>query len=78
MHNQYRAAHHSSPLTWDNGLQASAQNWANNLAASCSFYHSGPGENLASGFDNWADVAWAWYEEVRGGVAAGVCLFNDI
>jgi uncharacterized protein YkwD len=64
MHNTLRARHGSPPLAWNMGLVASAQSWANNLAASCSFYHSGPGENLASGYSSWREVMDAFYNEV--------------
>eukprot|EP00967_Tisochrysis_lutea_P025805 scaffold29773_cov22-Tisochrysis_lutea.AAC.3 len=30
-----------------------------------SFYHSGPGENMASGFQLWSEVMWAFYEEYK-------------
>ena len=41
LHNSLRARHHAPPLVWSQDLVASAQNWANNLANSCTFYHSG-------------------------------------
>lgn len=36
-HNQYRSKHGAHSLTWDNNLQAKAQQWANG----CKFKHSG-------------------------------------
>lgn len=65
LHNAYRAVHHAAPLVYDAQLEASARAWATKLAADCAFYHSGPGENLASGFTRWEDVMWAWYEEYK-------------
>lgn len=49
-HNNERAQHGASPLTWSNLLASKAQEWANN----CQFHHSGGslgpfGENLAAG-----------------------------
>ncbi|KAJ9523888.1 hypothetical protein QJQ45_020087, partial [Haematococcus lacustris] len=65
LHNAYRAAHSAPALSWDSQLQSKAQSWANNLASNCQFYHSGSGENLASGFASWADAAYAWYVEYK-------------
>jgi len=65
LHNAYRSYHGSQSLTWDDSLRASAKQWCDHLASSCKFYHSGPGENLASGFTNWADVMWAFYVEYK-------------
>ncbi|KAG1656441.1 hypothetical protein FOA52_006983 [Chlamydomonas sp. UWO 241] len=64
MHNSFRASHGTPPLVWNTDLVASAQSWANNLATTCSFYHSGPGENLASGYASWSDVMNAFYNEI--------------
>jgi len=52
-HNKYRAYHSAKPLTLDHGLCRHAQNYAEKLANSCTFQHSGDskyGENLY----------WAW------------------
>eukprot|EP00983_Pelagomonas_calceolata_P101849 1158743-Pelagomonas_calceolata.AAC.45 len=38
-----------------------------------SFYHSGPGENMASGFQLWSEVMWAFYEVY---LPIFVCHFN--
>ncbi|KAL6745175.1 CAP domain-containing protein [Haematococcus lacustris] len=65
LHNAYRAAHSAPALSWDSQLQSKAQSWANNLASNCQLYHSGSGENLASGFASWADAAYAWYVEYK-------------
>ncbi|GLI60506.1 hypothetical protein VaNZ11_002669 [Volvox africanus] len=68
LHNRYRAAHHAAALDWSPSLVSSAQNWANNLANGCAFYHSGMqgvGENLAAGYRDWAGVTDAWYQEVN-------------
>jgi uncharacterized protein YkwD len=50
-HNGYRAQVGVPPLQWSESLAASAQNWANHLAATGTLVHSqGPyGENLAEG-----------------------------
>lgn len=59
MHNDARRAisaqtGHSRPdLTWDRGLEASAQEWADHLAQTGTFEHSpdhGVGENLYASF----------------------------
>ncbi|PNH04104.1 Cell wall protein PRY3 [Tetrabaena socialis] len=68
LHNQYRAAHHAAPLSWSSSLESSAQSWASQLASGCQFSHSGwtgLGENLAAGYNTWADAAFAWYDEIR-------------
>jgi len=52
-HNKYRARHGAKPLVLDNQLSKLAQDYAEQLANSCSFQHSGDalyGENLY----------WAW------------------
>ena len=61
MHNQFRAKHQVGSLSWNSGLQASAQQWADQ----CVFQHSGPGENLAQYFSNFESVTQAWYDEVK-------------
>ena len=48
-HNSYRAQVGVPPLQWSDSLAASAQVWANHLAATGTFEHSGAGENLAEG-----------------------------
>lgn len=54
-HNRYRAEVGAVDLTWSPNLAATAQTWANQLAAENRFYHSdrsqrqGAGENLATG-----------------------------
>jgi Cysteine-rich secretory protein family/LysM domain len=48
-HNRYRAEVGVPPLQWSDDLAASAQNWANQLAATGTFRHSRSGENLAKG-----------------------------
>jgi hypothetical protein len=51
-------------------VAASAQAWANNLAANCAFYHgghNGQGQNLyASGgaLTQWSQIVDSWYNEV--------------
>ncbi len=75
-HNTYRAVHHAPDLTSDNSLKSSAQDWANQLASTGVFEHSGVsgvGENLYVSYttqpsiiaDTLATSAiQAWYEEV--------------
>ena len=46
-HNRYRAEVGVAPLRWSTSLAASAQQWANHLAATGQFKHSRSGENLA-------------------------------
>jgi hypothetical protein len=53
-HNMYRSdpAINAPPLQWSDDLATSAQNWANQLAATSTFQHSGTpgvGENIAEG-----------------------------
>jgi hypothetical protein len=48
-HNDARAAVGMAPLQWSPSLEDSAQQWAEQLAATGSFEHSGPGENLWMG-----------------------------
>jgi uncharacterized protein YkwD len=48
-HNSHRSQVGVPPLQWSDGLAASAQQWANQLAATGTFKHSGAGENLAQG-----------------------------
>ncbi|MDX2215638.1 MAG: CAP domain-containing protein [Oculatellaceae cyanobacterium bins.114] len=48
-HNAYRSQVGVPPLQWSDSLAASAQQWANQLAATGTFEHSGAGENLAQG-----------------------------
>lgn len=76
-HNYYRCLHGTQPLTWDNGLAASAQEWAyNRMNSACQMQHSGYaslGENVAAGtwrgltgYNYWLsedDVVNAWYHE---------------
>ena len=47
--NALRAAHQAPPVSWDSGLETTAQGWASQLAASGTFVHSSfnLGENLA-------------------------------
>ncbi|KAL6761458.1 putative SCP-like extracellular protein [Haematococcus lacustris] len=66
LHNGYRRVHQAPALTSSASVVSGAQSWANNLAATCTFKHSGAsgvGENLAMGYRTWADVAFAWYNE---------------
>lgn len=48
-HNKYRAEAGVPPLRWSDSLAANAGQWANQLAATGKFEHSGAAENLAQG-----------------------------
>lgn len=62
MHNQYRAKHQVGPLSWDDSLQNTAQNWADG----CVFEHSHGqyGEYLAKGHQSFEQAVMDWYNEV--------------
>ncbi|KAG0076434.1 hypothetical protein BGZ90_008710, partial [Linnemannia elongata] len=62
-HNNYRARHGASPLTWDNTLAQFGSNW---LQQHCQMQHSGGkyGENLAAGYKDFKTGIDAWYNEV--------------
>jgi len=83
-HNAVRVRAGVPPLVWSAALAAVAQQWANNLIATNSFYHRPDnryGENLYSisgGAASPADVVAAWAAEARGydvrsNTCAGVC-----
>ena len=57
-HNRYRAEVGVAPLQWSDGLAASAQQWAEQLAAAGAFEHSNSdfGECLAQGGTGWFSV----------------------
>ncbi|KAG0222428.1 CAP domain-containing protein [Mortierella sp. GBAus27b] len=62
-HNQYRALHNATALTWDPKLAD-----AGALAIqACQFKHSGGkyGENLAAGHKDFATAIKAWYDEEK-------------
>lgn len=69
-HNRVRAQHCAQPLGWSTKLAASAQAWADALAAKgCAFEHSRTkyGENLAAGSAGALDaggVTAMWYDEI--------------
>lgn len=50
-HNAYRTALGLPPLHWSSALAAKAQDWAEHLAATGTFEHSGSGQNLAMAAD---------------------------
>ncbi|KAG0280832.1 hypothetical protein BGZ95_008504, partial [Linnemannia exigua] len=60
-HNDYRARHGASPLTWDDTLA----NFGNNWIQRCQMQHSGGkyGENLAAGYKDFKTGIAAWYNE---------------
>jgi hypothetical protein len=67
-HNSYRAQVGVPPLTWSDTLAQSAQQWANQLAATKSLAHSRSGENLASAnnsqlYPSVTQTADAWGQE---------------
>lgn len=73
-HNHERAAVGVAPLAWSPHLQASAQRWANYLAATGKFQHAPDsevdpqGENLWAGTRNYfnpEDMVSAWAREKR-------------
>jgi len=69
VHNKYRAQVGVSGLQWSSSLASSAQSWANTLASSNSFQHSGrSGENLAKGTSsayNVEKLTELWADERR-------------
>lgn len=72
-HNKYRAVHGAKPLTLDTQLSKHAQKYAEKLANSCTFQHSGDpvyGENLYWAWSSdpafalkGAEAVDSWYEE---------------
>jgi hypothetical protein len=46
-HNNYRAEVGVPPLQWSDSLAASAQQWADHLASTGTFQHSGGGQNMS-------------------------------
>jgi pathogenesis-related protein 1 len=71
-HNQFRAQHCASPLSWSPRLAEVAQKWANELQQQgCAFAHSPGGtygENLAAGTSGALDperTVFMWYDEVK-------------
>jgi len=69
MHNYYRCLHGASALVWDDALHASSLQWAEHLANTGRFHHSGAdaGENLAWGSPEYSaiDAVKSWYHEVN-------------
>ena len=69
-HNSWRSQYNMPPLAWDENLSALAQDWANRIAASGVFEHSGRpnvGENLwggTAGTFTLREVVDAWGQEV--------------
>lgn len=59
---RYRAKHNAPALAWDTKLAAVAQAWAD----SCPWGLSDQpyGENMAWGYNGFADAMEAWYSEV--------------
>ncbi|KAF8922373.1 CAP domain-containing protein [Mucidula mucida] len=73
-HNDVRAQHGASDLTWSDDLAAAAQQWANN----CVFKHSGGtlgpyGENLAAGTGDYSIASVVWKATTQVGCAVASC-----
>jgi glioma pathogenesis-related protein 2 len=76
-HNTYRAIHHAPSMTYSTALRDSAQRWANTIASTGAFKHSGTqgvGENLYVSYTSdssidasklGADAVKDWYDEVK-------------
>jgi len=67
-HNKRRQAGGSPNLSWSTKLANSAQQWANQMASSCSMSHSGKhgvGENVAYGYSSVAAVMQAWADSEK-------------
>lgn len=64
-HNEKRAKHDVSDLSWDSKVYKYAQDYADQYDCSGSLSHSGGkyGENLAVGYDSAEKAVNAWYEE---------------
>ncbi len=67
IHNDARSDHGLSPLTWDDGLAATAQGHANHLAQVGQLQPNSSGENLYSqsgaSYDVFASAAQTWVDE---------------
>jgi len=82
-HNTRRASYGVPALAWSAPLASIAQNWANNMAAQSSLYHSGTygvGENIAYGYSSipavlvaWADNEEQYYDASTQQCNGGVC-----
>lgn len=74
-HNKYRAEVGVPPLQWSNSLANSAQQWANQLAATHTFKHSGRGgENIwmgTAGHYSRPQMVGSWGDEKRYFVSNG-------
>jgi hypothetical protein len=68
LHNALRARHQAPPLTWDDGLAAYAQSYADKciFGQNPNLMSVGLGENLALGTSNLVAATQAWYDQVRG------------
>ncbi|KAF6008871.1 hypothetical protein HII13_003705 [Brettanomyces bruxellensis] len=73
MHNKYRSLHEDTPdMTWNSGVAAVAQTYADSYSCDGVLSHSGNkyngsglGENLAYGYDfDDAGAVTAWYDEI--------------
>lgn len=65
-HNAYRSNLGLPPLQWSGRLAANAQSWAEHLAETGEFEHSGPGQNLAmatSGSESLTQLVDLWGSE---------------
>lgn len=59
-HNRERATLGVAPMAWDTGLQASAQAWADQLAATNAFEHSSQDSDDPEGENLWAGTKGAY------------------
>ncbi|WP_392531695.1 CAP family protein [Nostoc sp. C117] len=76
-HNTYRATHHSPNITIDNSLNTGAQAWAEKIASSGNFEHSGTpnvGENIYASYSSETSIdpttlgngaVEDWYSEIK-------------
>lgn len=70
-HNKYRQELKLPPLKWSDKISASAQNWANTLAAKRQFQHSGTkglGENIwmgTAGYFSFTQMVDSWGGEKK-------------
>lgn len=75
-HNTYRATHHAPKMTLSDSLNSSAQTWADRIASTGVFEHSGAsgvGENIYASYTTQSSIAAdtladgavkSWYDEV--------------
>jgi len=80
VHNNLRARHQASPLSWSSSLAAGAQSWA----SGCEWGHAGveEGENLAIGYPSVEAAMQVWADEEKryqyGEVTPNMAHFEEI